>query len=388
MMARARGPKDSLALRVAAVSVVAVVGSLGAPGCFVNDVLEGSEGLPCTNVDDCPPTESPCAERTCSGGLCGTEPLPDGTATIDNTAGDCRTLSCKSGKLVESVDDFDDDDGDPCATIDCKEGARTHTPTLPGGPCRDGIREGFCDASGACVVDCGPYLPCPVDPCRTSECVSGACIETAVDGDPLVPFQQVPQDCLRRTCVGGQEMIVPDPDDVPVLHPGACMTFLCIDDAPAPVQAAPGTPCGSSMLVCDAMGGCGTCMDVGGVPSACNVPDIECFTSACNAGMCEQTFDGEGSACLLPDEKAGTCAAGLGCIECTDDDDCPTTPSTCDEYRCINNTCIAVEDQDLTPCNEGNGFCDAGVCVQCTNDIQCGGECCSESGVCSAEACE
>ena len=360
---------------------------LGAAGCFVDDTLEGSSGpsaVPCTKLDDCVASDSPCVELTCSDGFCGAEPIPDGVGPLVNSAGDCRKLSCVSGEVVDAVDDSDRDDGNPCTEDDCEAGKAEHNDLPTGAPCLIGASVGSCNGQQDCIVSCAPGDPCPPhEPCARWDCVQGICERDGLNGEPMSPLMPLSQtfgDCKRWTCVDGVAEEVDDDDDLPITHQVDCVSVSCAGGTLTEVFRTMGEVCGSA-LTCDALSQCGTCDD----PLDCEAPAVECRIPVCNAGFCAQDPEPEGTACM---SDTGICRADGVCVECLVDGDCePDTGTVCATNECVENTCVRVGAVDLTLC--GNGvFCSEGACVQCVSEAQCDdGECCGTGGVCKDEPC-
>ncbi len=369
-------------LGVSALLAFLGASALGATSCFVDDTADLPDGTPCTSVDTCDAGDNPCMRATCKQGFCGTEPVPDGVGPLTNAPGDCRTRSCKSGEVVDEVDDKDRDDNDPCTADDCEAGVAEHEQLSEGAECFIGTSQGTCDAGGDCEVKCSPTNPCMAhEPCATWDCEQGICVRNpVVEGDPKSPLPPLPQivgDCMRVECEMGEPRPVPDEADAPEAVEFECRSYACDGDEVVPTDAMENAVCGSG-LTC--VGGeCRTCMNV----AACDLVDDPCRFAVCDAGTCRQNAEPLGTPCELPDEEAGLCNADALCVECLMDDHCAATNSMCAKNLCINGSCERVWAPDLTSCGAGN-FCNDGSCVECVIDEQCSGDCCNSAGACGA----
>jgi hypothetical protein len=92
----------------------------------------GSDSAPsCVNASDCPTNASSvddCERAVCRNGVCGVEPLADGThPTAGESPGDCVRHVCRSGTLVCEFDPTDP----PAPSSVCKVASCTPDTLLP-----------------------------------------------------------------------------------------------------------------------------------------------------------------------------------------------------------------------------------------------------------------
>ncbi|MCK6593226.1 MAG: hypothetical protein L6Q76_37190, partial [Polyangiaceae bacterium] len=129
--------------------VLAVVGLTGGVGCEVltqvdrtqidqgsggsggQGGMDGTGGMggmggtgECAAPEDCPGTDTDCQTRTCVESKCGFEYAPSGTATSDQTPGDCLTSVCDGmgATTSENADADILDDQNPCTEDTCDAG--------------------------------------------------------------------------------------------------------------------------------------------------------------------------------------------------------------------------------------------------------------------------
>ncbi len=237
-------------------------GVCAAGACESDGPRDCDDGNPCTN-DSCESTIG-----------CLLEPAVDGVSCDD---GDACTVgdTCVGGTCVTEPMDCDDDD--PCTIGDgCVDGACIAGTVEP---CDDGngcTIDDACDsATGDCVgtttdaCDCVADADCEEvedgDVCNgTLVCLGGTC---EVDGASVLTCPPASEPCAVATC---------DPDT------GACG----FGDAEAGTLCDDGDGC-TANDVCDDGGGC-----LAGAPVDCG-DENECTVDACEAGVCQHTFDSQ-----------------------------------------------------------------------------------------------
>jgi hypothetical protein len=113
----------------------------------------GGGGAGCMSAADCPAAGSACLKATCSAGICGTAPVPAGTLTPNQKAGDCKREQCDgTGNAVAVNDDADVPvDGNGCTGDVCTAGVPSNPALAAGTACNDNGGQ-VCDGSGMCVM--------------------------------------------------------------------------------------------------------------------------------------------------------------------------------------------------------------------------------------------
>lgn len=141
----------------------------GADGCCATPCCETGAGVACCEQEcavatDCPGTDSECATRTCTDGVCGMAYASSGTPVSTQIAGDCHANVCDgNGEIVSVIDDTDvPATTDDCTAGSCVGGVPGSTPRQAYTPC-DSNGGFICDGTGQCVV----CLPGDTQPCYT-----------------------------------------------------------------------------------------------------------------------------------------------------------------------------------------------------------------------------
>jgi len=222
--------------------------------------------------------------------------------------------------------------------------------------------DGGTDA-GPPPMDAGE-CPCPdTDPCVTTECVMGRCVDTPIDCDDANP-------CTDDSCSGGS-CVHADVTDGTACGANTCCGGTCLDTDRDPAHCGGcGAVCSSPTPACLG-GGCAACS----VPSDCPAPS-SCESVDCTSGSCVYSLDAgwcriggtcvangaasPGNPCAVCDTGRSTSSyspAGTG-TSCADDgisctiDRCAASSTTCEHPlrtdRCrIGGTCYA--DGDPNP---------------------------------------
>ena len=260
----------------------------------------------CTTAADCPGQDTECAKRACSGGTCGQELLPLGSAVASQTTGDCQLIICDgAGEVIVVPNDADvSDDGNPCTVDICIAGAPSHPAAAQGTSCGAGLA---CDSQGACVgcladADCGASTACVAH-----HCTAGTCVDDNTPSGTGDPGGQTAGDCQKLVCDGfGGTASAPDDTDADDGHP--CTLDACSGGIASHTLVAVGTSCGAG-LVCDAQGACVGCIS----NADCNdgnacTPNDACVSGACTHGPLKTT-------CAAPDDChiSVACSPSTGC---------------------------------------------------------------------------
>jgi len=121
----------------------------------------GGAGGGCATAQDCPGTDTVCRSRTCTDGVCGFADAPAGTATDNQTTGDCLREVCDGqGTVTTEPDDADIlNDQSDCTTDICVAGQPQNMPLAAGAPCTTNGGK-VCDGAGTCV-ECAHRLDGP-----------------------------------------------------------------------------------------------------------------------------------------------------------------------------------------------------------------------------------
>jgi hypothetical protein len=221
--------------------------------------------------------------------------------------------------------------GDACAVLD-QGSVGTCTSRVQGAPC---AVNGDC-AQGRCV-DVGN--PNPLGVCETGE-LGTSCLK--------------PSDCLAGFC--GNAVCTTGANGAVCLMDGDCATHLCASVGPPsnlPGQCTDGmqgSPCWgpygkqcAAGLVCQGMGGAGTCIAAGSVGAPCQ-QDSDCLAQKCAKPM-------------LPIPNLAACTEGKRGQRCHDSSQCDAG------LHCLSNgtlgVCVAGAPGD--PCR-GAGDCASGTC--------------------------
>lgn len=236
---------------------------------------------------------------------------------------------------------------------------------------------------GKLSVDCSDSTACDDgNPCTDDACgADGVCAFTIRSEYPSAA--QVPSDCLRTECQGGEPVTLFDPTDVPN-DANDCTEDGCTEDGPVNAALPSGSPCD------DGNGHSGTCGQGAERPIECLV---QC-TADTASEVCDDGNDCSGDECDttsslctheylngVPPPNAAQTPADCLVITCQDgqqavvldETDGPDDGNDCTQDLCIDG--VPSSDHPLlpedTPCD--GGFCNrAGVCAPCTRDAQCG----------------
>jgi hypothetical protein len=311
---------------------------------------------------DCPDPGDPCVDATCTDGVCGTEPIPDGTEAGMQTAGDCKKLVCMGGMATSENDDMDPlDDGNACTVDACDGGMPTSNPAAPATPCTvSGGGSGVCNGMSACVgclVDGDCPAGSPNCDQATNTCVNAQCTDMEKNGDetdvdcggscPPCPTGNdcnEDKDCQSGVCEG------PQPNNQ------SCQAPACNDNVKNGQET--DVDCG------------GNCQNDCGPNQGCN-EDNDCEGNQCSGmgGTCVPNCDDE---VQNGNETDVDCGGGGACDPCDVGDKCAAN-ADCASNNCMGGTCeLGVLG---AACNVdgdcGSGQCADGVCC----NVNCGNTC-------------
>lgn len=128
----------------------------------------------CTTAADCPGSDSACSTRTCQAGICGVSFAAAGTATPDQSVGDCQRNVCDgNGNIASSVDNSDTPaNSSACTEGSCSNGAPAQLPLANGTAVGGGL---LCQ--GGTAVQCISAADCAGSDsiCSTRTCNAGVC---------------------------------------------------------------------------------------------------------------------------------------------------------------------------------------------------------------------
>jgi hypothetical protein len=227
--------------------------------------------------------------------------------------------------------------------------------------------------SGAGGVECLSAIDCPgLDTdCQKRTCALGRCGVALAPEGTRTPGQ-IPGDCKQIVCDGaGGVTRADDPEDTLDDH-GDCTLDTCAVTGPRNTPSAPGAPCGSSGMVCDAAARCVACI----ADAQCASP-LLCVDGRCVPLTCaDQTRDGAETAVDCGGPDCGRCADGLGCLlggDCRSGV-CGGAPRACQAPTCADGVKNGAE----TGLDCG-GSCPAacGAGQGCKIDLDCTGKLCS-----------
>ena len=355
--------------------------------CTGDDCPTCGDGICDTSTDTCAECPEDCVDNICpeGGGVCVVDPETGDPSCQECIGDDCPT--CGDG-ICDTATDTCAECPEDCVDEFCPEGGgvcginpQTQDPECTAGCVDDGV----CQQNETCDCDCiGLRDDCPVclndadcshlnNACVTGICSGGSCQTTDVVGAPANCCIS-PADCGNLT-IGN-----------PTCQEAQCVGNACIVVSKSPVsdQCLPEW--------CDNNGDC----------DEFNTPD------GCTVGIC-----GGNNRCTAIDnpEPPAHCDGGP---ECDADNDCQSLDDSCQDGRCQNGSCVAVdtcpeECQNDSDCSDRNdseqciiGICSAGQCEQrddpstdcqpeCDNDETCQAQLNTADGcfigVCSSSQC-
>ncbi|MRG95703.1 DUF4215 domain-containing protein [Polyangium spumosum] len=327
---------------------------------------QGGSMAECAAADECPGADTDCATRTCDGGVCGFTYAPQGTATTDQSSGDCKQSVCDGQGEVTSVEDPTDvlDDANPCTEDTCNGDTPTNENLAIGTACDvDGGK--VCDGEGKCV-ECTDPGECTSGVCTENTCVPPTCTDTVKNGS------ETDVDCGGPDCL-------PCDDTLVCVEATDCKSGVCTDGT----CAAP---------ICDdtVENGEETDVDCGGPScSPCGpdkgcVVDGDCVGGTCSGSICVPTCtDGEKNA----NETDADCGGPL-CQKCEATQTC-SIDADCVSDVCAAGVCAAPSCDDGKQNGDETGMdCGGPTCGPCGDGLGCAGNTDCVSGVCTGNVCQ
>ncbi len=366
---------------------------------------------PAADASRCDDGDSCTYSDSCSGGVCGGEPIEGCCASDDDCEDDgvlCNGLlrcdkSNANPSLWRCVQDqasvvpCDQTEAPACMESVCvpSQGGCTMRTAAEGMQCDDGdlcTRNDRCEG-GVCVP--GPAVVCvPDDPCReagecdpgTGNCMNPRKPEGAAcdDGDACT----LSDTCRFGTCTGAYTLRCVSSD--PCLEDGVCDPSTGECSAP---PAAYGTDCDDGDA-CTRTDFCQAGRCVGQNPVVCQATDLCHAAGVCDplTGACSAPPGQDG----VPCDDGDHCTEGDACAGGT----CEGSAVTCDDGEpCTDDSCDpavgCIFEDNTDACDDGNpctledvcadGRCRAGKALECTAGGVCRGVgvCDPDTGECS-----
>jgi hypothetical protein len=207
-------------------------------------------------------------------------------------------------------------------------------------------------------AECDDREPCTNDRCNAQ----GKCEHTDVaDGTAPPGYVDIPDDCVRRTCVGGVGRDVAVATDNPDVDPLDCIVETCDGPSIVVTNEREGSPCGVAGE-CNDMGQCTGC----NTPSDCGA-ETECRSYACINRVCVTQDVADGTPLPAAAQTSRDCQElqcnGSGGIHSVDDNgDLPVDANPCTDDVCSDGVPSNPFEPQGTSCG-GGAICDgAGTC--------------------------
>ena len=374
-LSNSRTKSAGAASRVAGLGLLALgVLVMDSGGCGLS--TEGASGA-CIDDLDCADS-NPCNVETCGDDKkCTATPVPDGPA-LNQIPGDCQQTTCEAGEAIQSEDETDKDDGNPCTADSCNGGVPEHDEaSLEDQAC---LMNGVCHG-GKCVIICtndelcDDGMPCTIDSCDLS---TQECFYQGNHGAPVENLDAT--DCVQVVCNDKVEAVVADdgevPDDMNVCTADRCENGAKIHD---PLE---GNPCAAG--VCNADGMCVGCNS----PNDCEGTDNDCQHRTCVGEICGTAKEPEGTP--TNNQQSGNCKLEVcdgngGTYQAQDSGDLPADNGVdCTAPACNGSEPGFVACCQGNACNDmGGKVCNGtGLCVDCNGPGDC-----SDPGACSDATC-
>jgi hypothetical protein len=217
-------------------TITLVVGDAVGAGCQATTSFTVQCTAQCMQASDCPGTDTFCAVRTCTAGLCGMADTAAGTPTPTQLQGTCQQTQCDGAGNVVSVPDNGNlpPNTNPCTKAACNGGVPANPPLAADTPCGTQM---VCDGAGSCV-GCVQASDCAPTTCSPNTCVNEACVSQTA------PYGTLCSDNGGAIC-GGDGTCVPV--SVDVLRIGDGTTTPTANSAPVFIEQhrIDGTPFGA-----------------------------------------------------------------------------------------------------------------------------------------------
>jgi hypothetical protein len=325
-------------------------------------------GMPCTSPADCPGSDTDCATRTCTMGMCGVSFTAQGTATTTQTPGDCHKNECDGmGNVTMAVDDTDVPvDNKQCTRDVCTGGTPSNPPESAGTACTDNGGK-VCDGSGNCVA-CVVGSDCATGVCMQNMCVAATCADGVKNG------METDVDCGGPTCSAC-------PTGLSCMVDGDCQSSACDADTLTCVanQCADHQKDGGETDIDCGGPACPACADGKGCMIGADCADLVCSGTShtCSAPTCS---DGVKNGTETDVDCGGSCSGCGPGSACSVDADCKGG-------LCTGGTCQPTCTDGVKNGSETDVDC-GGSCSACGNGLHCGVAADCQSGVCTGGVCQ
>lgn len=326
-------------------------GAGGALFCDGNGACVG-----CTGNSQCG-AATDCATPTCSAGQCTTNFTAPGTATPNQTLGDCQEVQCNGiggTKTVAKTSDVQDDNN-ACTNDVCNGSTPATTNVATGAACTNGALGKYCNGAGSCV-ECLTAADCSSGVCTLQACAAPTCTDSVKNG------AETDVDCGGAscpTCANGDTCSVDGDCTSTVCNPmKVCVASICGDNRITGAETCDdgGTTSGNG---CSATCAVEAGWECTGVPSVCH---LSCGDSTLDPGeTCDDGGTTGGNGC------SATCTVEAGYK-------CSGTPSVC-IIACGDGVKDAGE-----ACDDGDAMSGDGCSATCT--IEAGYVCTGTPSMC------
>ncbi len=230
---------------------------------------DGSGNVLSVIDDSDKPADTECTIGTCSAGTIGFQNKPMGVVVTKEPIGDCQRIECDgAGKPTSAHDDTDlPVDLDVCYTPTCSSGMPGQLPkpqgTVVNDPLKGDCQKSVCDGAGneSSIAD-NSDKPNDANVCTNDTCMAGVPTYVPIAAGTLVD-NGTPGDCTSAQCDGmGNMVMAPNNSDAPT-DDAVCTIDTCNAGTPVHTPKPTGTSCGSNNAVCHPDGRCDSCPDPG-----------------------------------------------------------------------------------------------------------------------------
>ncbi len=236
-----------------------------------------TSSAPCITEADCVGKDDECGKRACLAGSCAMVVAAEGTAVMEQIAGDCKRNQCDGvGNRVDGIVEMADifDDGKECTVDACNPaGEPTNMPAAAGTKCA--MDAMVCDGYGTCV-ECASDNDCTMSlVCSKNECVPQTCVNQTLDmGETAI-------DCggpSCQSCAAGAGCVVDSDCQSHVCTMMACAASSCTDNQKNGDET--DVDCGAN---------CKPCADGLGCFVGADCTNEVCLANKCQAAACDDT---------------------------------------------------------------------------------------------------